>query len=94
MTALDKLKSSLAISATGWGAVINGTLDIRTITDEKKAAAHRALCIATGTIVLSTCADPDCDCLIEILAEKFPAVKLVQVRVEAISPNTKEKPHG
>lgn len=92
--ALDKLKSSFATSATGWGAVIDGMLDIRTIAEEKKLAAYNALIAKTNTIFVPTCRDPDCDCLIKILAEKFPAVKLVQVRVEAITPNTTEKPHG
>lgn len=71
----------LATSATGWSAVINGTMDVRTISDGKNASALNAMYVC-GFGVMTTCADPDCDCMVDALAQHRPDVKLVRVRVE------------
>lgn len=81
MSALDNLKSAIANSATGWGAVINGTLDVRSITETANGAALNAIYIK-GHRVISNCADPDCDCMVNVLGGLFPDVKIVRVRVE------------
>ena len=86
MSALDKLKSSLATSATGWGAVINGTLDIRTVTETCNGAALNAIYVK-GVRVISNCTDPDCDCMVKVLAEMFPDIRIVRIKAEV-------QPHG
>jgi hypothetical protein len=75
------LSARLATSATGWGAVIGGILDVRTITDSRNGAALNAI-YATGRRVLSTCHDTECDCMVRALASFAPDVKLVRVKVD------------
>jgi len=75
------LADLLATSGTGWAAVINGTMDVRTISDGKNTAALSAM-HACGFGVISTCSDPDCDCMVNVLDQHRPDVKLVRVRVE------------
>lgn len=77
----QSLADLLATSATGWAAVINGTMDVRTISDGKNTAALNAM-HACGFGVMTTCADPDCDCMVAVLAQHRPDVKLVRVQVE------------
>jgi UDP-N-acetylglucosamine enolpyruvyl transferase len=78
----DPLTLRLATTATGYGAVINGVLDVRTVADTPNSAAMCAI-MAQGRRVLSNCADPDCDCKLRLLADMFPEVKIVPVSVEA-----------
>ena len=80
-TKSQSLNDRLATSATGWAAVINGTMDVRTISDGKNTAAINAM-HACGFDVMATCTDPDCDCVATVLAQHRPDVKLVRVRVE------------
>ncbi len=81
VTKPQSLADLLATSATGWAAVINGTMDVRTISDGKNTTALNAM-RACGFDVMTTCADPDCDCMVTVLAQHRPNVKLVRVRVE------------
>lgn len=72
----------LATSATGWGVVIDGVLNIRTVTETANAAAINALCIG-GFRILSNCGDPDCDCMVKALEQLMPSARVVPVKVEA-----------
>lgn len=72
----------MATSCTGYGAVIDGVLDIRTVTETKNMAAVNALFMC-GFGVATTCHDPDCDCKVKILEVMRPDVKLVAVKVQA-----------
>lgn len=78
------LSQRLATTATGWGAVIDGVLNIRTVTDSRNGAAVNALHVG-GFRVISTCRNPDCDCMVKALAQVMPRAQLVAVavRVEA-----------
>jgi hypothetical protein len=75
------LADRLATTATGWGAVIDGVLNIRTVSDTVNAAALNALFVG-GYRILSTCADTDCDCMVQVLGRLMPQVRLVRVKVE------------
>lgn len=79
---LGFLTARLATSATGYAAVIGGVLNVSTVADSQKAAALNAI-YAMGHTVLAPCPDPDCDCMVRILAHHFPDVRLVPVRIEA-----------
>jgi hypothetical protein len=76
------LKELMATSATGYGAVIDGILNIRTVTDTANAAAFNALYLS-GVAVLSNCNDPDCTCKLDVLARIRPDIKIVPVSVRA-----------
>lgn len=78
MTALTQL---LATSATGYGAVIDGVLNIRTVTDTPNAAALNALYVC-GIQIVSTCNDTDCDCMLKVAAHLRPDIKIVPVKIE------------
>jgi len=77
----DTLSQRLATSATGYSAVIDGILDIRTVTETPNAAALNAL-FAKGFRVASNCNDRDCDCMVKALARILPDVKIVAVSVQ------------
>lgn len=77
------LAARMASSATGWAAVIDGVLNIRTVGETANMAAVNALFIS-GFRVFSNCADPDCDCMVKALDRFMPnRVQLVRVKVEA-----------
>jgi hypothetical protein len=74
----------MASSATGWAAVIDGVLNIRTVGETANMAAVNALFLS-GFRVFSNCADPDCDCMVKALGRFMPGrVELLRVKVEAI----------
>lgn len=77
---INDLTQRMATTATGWAAVINGVLDARTVTINKRSAAINAF-LAMNIVVLGTCADEDCNCMIEKLGHRFPGIKLVPVTV-------------
>lgn len=77
----DTLTQRLATTATGFGAVIDGILDIRTVTEAPNVAALNAL-HAKGFRILSNCQDRDCTCLVDLLAKLAPDVRLVPVSVQ------------
>ena len=81
MTDLGTFTARLATSATGYGAVIDGVLNIRTVTETPNAAALNALFLA-GYRVLSNCTDTDCDCKVRLLAKVRPDIRIVSVAVE------------
>lgn len=75
------LATRLATTGTGFAAVIDGILDVRTISDTANDAAMNALLIK-GTMAFATCTDPACDCVVKGLAKLMPSAKIVAVRVE------------
>lgn len=81
MADLDVFTARLAASATGYGAVIDGVLNIRTVTESANMAAFNALYLA-GYRILSNCADPDCDCKLRLLSQYRPDTRIVHVSVE------------
>jgi hypothetical protein len=74
------LSARLGTSATGWGAIIDGVLNIRTVTDGRNAAALNALYIG-GFAVHSACRNPDCDCMVRALEGLMSRAQLVPVTV-------------
>lgn len=77
----DALKLRLATTATGYGAVIDGILNIRTVTDSPNAAALNALYVR-GFSVMFACGDTDCDCAVKALARAIPTARIVAVKIE------------
>lgn len=77
----QSLTIRLATSATGYGAVIDGVLNIRTVTDTMNAAALNALYVC-GFQVLTGCGDADCDCMVKAAAKLIPHAKIVPVKIE------------
>ena len=75
------LMGQIATSATGWGAVIGGVLDIRTVNDGRNSAAWMALRVQ-GFELATTCTDPYCDCMVRLLAQLKPDTQLVPVTVQ------------
>ncbi len=81
MSQLDAIKAKLATSAEGWGAVIDGVLNVRTVSHTKSAAATNALYLHG---FVAPCAKPEseeCDCQIKVLARLCPTVRLVAVSI-------------
>lgn len=83
-TSISTLTARLATSATGWAAVIDGVLNIRTVTDSANAAAVNALYLS-GINVISNCRDADCDCMVKVLEKMKPDIKLVRVTLEVLA---------
>lgn len=75
-----KLAAMLASTSSGFGAVIDGVLNVQTVPDSCNRAALNALFI-TGYRVLSNCQDPDCDCFVRTLSALRPDVKILPVTV-------------
>mgnify|MGYP003495552511 CR=1 FL=1 len=79
-TNIGTMKAVLATFATGYAAVIGGVLDIRTIRHDKQATAQAAF-LAKGVLMMPSCLDVSCDCVVRKLAEVLPEIKLVAVSV-------------
>lgn len=78
----ETLTHRMATSATGYAAVMDGILNIRTVSETPSMAAVNALALG-GINLLSNCADPDCNCKVEALARIMPNVQIVAVAVRA-----------
>lgn len=74
------LAASLATSAMGYGAVIDGVLNIRTVSDSKNGAALNAIYVL-GYRLASACVNPDCTCMVQALAQIAPGARIVPVTV-------------
>jgi hypothetical protein len=74
------LMEAMATSATGYAAVIDGVLDIRTVTVGPNGAAINAL-YTLGVGIGMGCQDPLCDCLIEIIPRVTDRIEIVAVSV-------------
>ena len=83
MTLPKAITESMASNATGYCAVIDGVLDIRTASNTQNSAALNAL-FTCGYEVTSMCKDPDtCDCIVKILEGLEPNAKIVAVTIKA-----------
>ena len=76
------LTARLATSATGYAAVIDGILNIRSVTETRNMAAYNALWL-NGFQVQTSCTDVECDCMVRLLERLRPGTKLIAVTVEA-----------
>ena len=74
----------MAMSATGYGVVIDGILNIRTVTESANMAAYNTLHLS-GFHVFSRCSGMDCDYKVKAMTLFMPTAKLVAVRVEVIN---------
>lgn len=72
------LAASLATSAMGYAAVIDGVLNIRTVSESENAAALNAI-YALGYRLSTTCVNPDCNCMVQALAQIAPGARIVPV---------------
>lgn len=77
----NKLTEAMATSATGYAAVIDGVLDIRTTSDNLKGATIYAL-RGLGYVILVGCPDPECDCILRNLPPELKdRIEIVAVSV-------------
>lgn len=85
---IDPLIKSLAATATGYAAVIDGVLDIRTAADNEKGAAINALSVLGVPLIIlaMSCNDPECDYTLKMLAQvakqRKRTVEIVTVKIE------------
>lgn len=79
-TGMADLTASLATSAMGYAAVIDGVLNIRTVSEGEKAAALNAIYVL-GYRIATTCVNPDCNCMVQALAQIAPGARIVPVTV-------------
>jgi hypothetical protein len=85
MSVIESLTKSIATTATGYAAIINGVLDMTTASDSRRAAAMKGLIIAGvhPLVVMHTdCQDPGCGCMEEWLKDRYPDSRIVAVKVE------------
>lgn len=57
---IDSLVEAMGTTAEGYGAIIDGILNIRTVTDTRGGAAMNALYICGYHVI--GCNDPECTC--------------------------------
>jgi hypothetical protein len=84
MSAIDALAKSIATKATGYAAVINGALDVNTISVSRRLAAMKGLTIVGVHPLVVThtdCQDPGCDCLEKWLGDAHGG-RIVSIKVE------------
>lgn len=79
---VSALSARLATSASGWGAVIDGVLNIRSVTETANMAALNAFALLGFAV--GGCAEPDCDCWLRALSKLRPDVRIVPVAVEVV----------
>lgn len=77
---ISPLTEAMATSATGYAAVIDGVLDIRTVSDGPNTAIRIALG-TLGTYTVGGCRNPGCDCMVKLLPKLTDRVKIVPVSV-------------
>lgn len=85
MSAIDALTKSIATTATGYAAVINGALDMTTTSDSRRLAAMKGLAnggVPALLVVLTDCNNPDCDCMEKSFLGTFLGSRIVPVKVE------------
>lgn len=78
---LDQMKAALSTTAAGYAAVIDGVLNIATVSDTENAAAFKAA-VMQGIFLVGTCNDPTCDCIARGLERIRPNTRIVAVKVE------------
>lgn len=79
---LESLAAAMATNTTGYIAVIDGVMNPATFSAMRNESARAALIVKTRRMVLNTCVDPEtCDCMVSILGQMFPDVKIVPVDV-------------
>jgi hypothetical protein len=85
MSALDDLTKSMATTATGYAAVLNGVLDATTTSASRKSAAMKAL-VASGVpafaVMLLGCDKDGCDCVEKAFVAEVDGGRIVPVKVE------------
>lgn len=85
MSAIDALNKSIATTATGYAAVLDGVLDATTTSASRKSAAMKAL-VASGVpafaVMLLDCDKDGCDCVEKAFLAEVAGSRIVSVKVE------------
>ncbi|SDX96736.1 hypothetical protein [Roseicitreum antarcticum] len=76
------LTERMALSAHGYAAVIDGIMNVRTVSSSPNFAALNALYL-TGKILAGGCRDPECDCMVNFMKKVSPNIKIVPVSVHS-----------
>lgn len=78
---IEDIKTKMQTQGNGFCAVIDGVLNPMTFSVTKNRAAQGALMLLKRALVLTTCTDEDCECMVEVLAREFPTAKIVRVNL-------------
>lgn len=78
---LDQMKAALATKAEGYAAVIDGVLNLATVSDTQNAAAVKAA-VMQGIFLAGACNDPACDCMARGFERIRTNTRIVAVKVE------------
>lgn len=85
MSVIESLTESIATTATGYAAIINGALDMTTASDSRRLAAMKGMTkagVPPSVVLFVACDDDACDCMEKKLCETFPGSRIVSVKVE------------
>lgn len=76
---VEKIAASMLTKTLGFAAVLDGVVNIRTVSDTAQGSALNMLFI--HNVVFSPCNDPKCNCTTKALNEVVPGAKIVPVEV-------------
>ena len=82
---IEAITKGLATQATGFACVIDGVLDMRTISDTAKGCAARTIGLTMGPLaamISYRCQDPTCDCTVKALKTEVPNARLVAIEIK------------
>jgi hypothetical protein len=85
MSAIDALTKSIATTATGYAAVINGALDAGTVSFTRQAAAAKGLAasgVPAFAVMMMTCDKEGCDCMVKAFEARNAGGRIVPVKIE------------
>ena len=79
-----KLANLMSSSATGFAVVIDGILNIDTVSESPNIAAFIALPRSGHGLVamIAGCQDTDCDCRVKLMGQLMPTAKVVSVAIQ------------
>lgn len=76
---VEKIAASMLTKTLGFAAVLDGIVNIRTVSDTAQAAAFNMMHI--HGVLFSPCNDPKCDCTTKALNQVVPGAKIVPVEI-------------
>lgn len=81
--AVQNLKADMATSAVGYAVVVDGVLNVNTVSESEVKAAQFEL-IGRGFLFIP-CDKPDCRCIVCMMEKTIPGAKIVTVVVAVIA---------
>jgi hypothetical protein len=87
MSAIDALAKSIATTATGYAAIINGALAANTVSETRQAAAAKGLAasgVPAFVVMMMTCNEEGCDCIVKAFEGHASGGRIASVKIEVI----------